>query len=106
MILDNLKVHHARKAKDWLADREEEIEVLYLPSYSPELNPDERLNADMKDRGDPAGAGTQQVAADEGGQKPPAQSPEITTARSEAFQAQARSLCGVKTFNCRINKRS
>ena len=24
------------------------IEVFYLPSYSPELNPEERLNADLK----------------------------------------------------------
>jgi transposase len=49
VILDNLKVHHARKVKDWLADHDEEIEVFYLPSYSPELNPDECLNADLKD---------------------------------------------------------
>lgn len=49
LILDNLKVHHARKVKDWLATHEEEIEVFYLPSYSPELNPDECLNADLKD---------------------------------------------------------
>ena len=28
-----------------LSDR---IEVFYLPSYAPELNPDERLNADLK----------------------------------------------------------
>ena len=49
LILDNLKVHHARKVKDWLAKHEEEIEVFYLPSYSPELNPDECLNADLKD---------------------------------------------------------
>ena len=49
LILDNLKVHHARRVKDWLADHEEEIEVFYLPSYSPELNPDECLNADLKD---------------------------------------------------------
>ncbi len=34
--------------KDWLAEREDRIEVFYLPSYAPELNPDERLNADMK----------------------------------------------------------
>ena len=26
----------------------EQIEVFYLPSYSPDLNPDERLNADLK----------------------------------------------------------
>ena len=49
LILDNLKVHHARRVKDWLADHEEQIEVFYLPSYSPELNPDECLNADLKD---------------------------------------------------------
>ncbi|GIX28308.1 MAG: hypothetical protein KatS3mg123_2189 [Burkholderiales bacterium] len=49
LILDNLKVHLARKVKDWLANHEEQIEVFYLPSYSPELNPDECLNADLKD---------------------------------------------------------
>lgn len=49
LILDNLKVHHARKVKDWLADHVTQIEVFYLPSYSPELNPDECLNASLKD---------------------------------------------------------
>jgi transposase len=34
--------------KAWLAERIDRIEVFYLPSYAPELNPDERLNADMK----------------------------------------------------------
>jgi transposase len=48
LILDNLKVHHARPVKTWLAEHAEEIEVFYLPSYSPELNPDEMLNADLK----------------------------------------------------------
>lgn len=49
LILDNLRVHHARKVKAWLGEHEDEIEVFYLPSYSPELNPDECLNADLKD---------------------------------------------------------
>ena len=49
LILDNLKVHHARHVKQWLAKHAEQIEVFYLPSYSPELNPDECLNADQKD---------------------------------------------------------
>lgn len=48
LILDNLKVHHARKVKAWLAEHADEMEVFYLPSYSPELNPDECLNADLK----------------------------------------------------------
>lgn len=48
LILDNLKVHHARPVKKWLSEHTKEIEVFYLPSYSPELNPDEMLNADLK----------------------------------------------------------
>ena len=41
LILDSLSVHHSRPVKD-------RIEVLYLPGYSPELNPDERINANLK----------------------------------------------------------
>ncbi|WP_063534607.1 IS630 family transposase [Burkholderia sp. MSMB1589WGS] len=48
LILDNLKVHHARPVKAWLAEHVNKIEVFYLPSYSPELNPDEMLNAVLK----------------------------------------------------------
>jgi hypothetical protein len=35
-------------SKAWLAKHVDEIEVFYLPSYSPELNPDEYLNCDLK----------------------------------------------------------
>ena len=48
LILDNLRVHHARQVKAWLAEHSDAIEVFYLPSYSPELNPDEMANADIK----------------------------------------------------------
>jgi len=48
LILDNLKVHHSHVVKDWLEEHKEKIEVFYLPSYSPELNPDEYLNCDLK----------------------------------------------------------
>ncbi len=48
LILDNLGVHHCKPVKAWLAQHVDEIEVFYLPSYSPELNPEERLNADLK----------------------------------------------------------
>ena len=48
LILDNLRVHHSKPVKAWLEKHKEKIEVFYLPSYSPELNPDERLNADLK----------------------------------------------------------
>lgn len=48
LILDNMRVHHAKKVKAWLEDKEEVIEIFYLPAYSPELNPDEYLNCDLK----------------------------------------------------------
>jgi transposase len=47
-ILDLLPVHRSAKVRAWLAGREADIEVFYLPSYSPELNPDEGVNADLK----------------------------------------------------------
>ena len=48
LILDNLRVHHSKPVKAWVEEHKEQIELFYLPSYSPELNPEERLNADLK----------------------------------------------------------
>ena len=48
LILDNLRVHHSKPVKLWAEEHKKEIALFYLPSYSPELNPDERLNADLK----------------------------------------------------------
>jgi transposase len=50
LILDNLRVHHAIMVREWLEEKQIRglIEVFYLPSYSPELNPDEYLNCDLK----------------------------------------------------------
>jgi transposase len=48
LVLDRLPVHRSAKVRAWLAGREAEIEVFHLPGYSPELNPDEGVNADLK----------------------------------------------------------
>ena len=48
LVLDNLGVHHCKPVKEWLAAHKKQIEVFYLASYSPKLNPDERLNGDLK----------------------------------------------------------
>lgn len=50
LILDNLRVHHARKVRVWVARHSDEIEIFHLPPYAPELNPDEYLNGDLKGR--------------------------------------------------------
>jgi hypothetical protein len=49
LILDNLRVHHSHIVKNCVAQNKEKIELFSLPSYSPELNPDEYLNCDLKD---------------------------------------------------------
>ncbi len=48
LILDNLKVHHSGPVQDWVEEYYDRIELFYLPSYSPELNPVEVANADLK----------------------------------------------------------
>jgi transposase len=48
LIVDNLKVHHGKKVAEWVAEHSGRIELFYIPSYSPDLNPDEYLNRDLK----------------------------------------------------------
>jgi len=48
LVLDNLKVHHSKPVKNWLVGKEKKIELFFLPAYSPDLNPDEHVNADLK----------------------------------------------------------
>jgi transposase len=50
LIVDNLKVHHAKKVAAWVASHLHEVELFYLPAYAPEHNPDEYLNRDLKQR--------------------------------------------------------
>ena len=48
LIVDGHPVHRARKVKQWMDERTDQIEMFQLPGYSPELNPDELLNNDVK----------------------------------------------------------
>lgn len=48
LIVDGHPVHRAGKIKKWLKTNERLIRLFYLPGYSPELNPDEILNQDVK----------------------------------------------------------
>lgn len=48
LILDNLKVHHSKVVKEWVEKSQDKIALFFLPSYSPEMNPDEYLNCDLK----------------------------------------------------------
>ena len=41
MVLDNVRYHHAKKIKNWLAYNPK-LEFVFLPPYSPSLNPIER----------------------------------------------------------------
>jgi transposase len=48
LIVDRHPVHRAKKVHRWLKDRASEIRLFFLPAYSPDLNPDEYLNNDVK----------------------------------------------------------
>lgn len=50
LIVDNLRVHHAIKVREWLEkeERSKKLELFFLPPYSPMLNPDEYFNRDLK----------------------------------------------------------
>jgi transposase len=48
LILDGHPVHKSKKVKSWLAENKNLIEFHLLPAYSPELNPDEYVNQDIK----------------------------------------------------------
>jgi len=48
LILDGHPVHKSKKIKAWIAANTAKISLFVLPAYSPELNPDELLNQDVK----------------------------------------------------------
>jgi transposase len=48
LLVDNLKLHDAQAVRTWVAEHHERIQLFLIPKYSPELNPDEYLNCDVK----------------------------------------------------------
>ena len=48
LVLDNLRVHHAKIVTRWAEEHSDQIALRFLPAYSPEYNPDEYLNQDFK----------------------------------------------------------
>ena len=48
LIVDRHPVHRAKAVQRWLAARPAQLRLFFLPAYSPELNPDEYLNQDVK----------------------------------------------------------
>jgi transposase len=48
LIVDSHPVHRAVKIKRWVAAQHGRLEMFFMPGYSPELNPDEYLNNDVK----------------------------------------------------------
>jgi len=43
VVLDNARYHHARLIRPWLHRKRAILRLLFLPPYSPELNPMERV---------------------------------------------------------------
>jgi transposase len=48
VILDRHPVHKSKEVQAWVKAHEQEIRIFFLPGYSPERNPTELLNQDLK----------------------------------------------------------
>jgi transposase len=48
LIVDGHRVHKAEKVRRWAAKHKRRLRLFFLPPYSPDLNPDEMLNNDVK----------------------------------------------------------
>jgi transposase len=55
LIADRLQAHKTPEVVAWVEAHKDRIEVFYLPGYSPEMNPVEYLNNDMKGEVNKAG---------------------------------------------------
>ena len=47
-VTDGHPAHKTKKLNEWLQRNQKKIEVFFLPPYSPELNPQEYVNQDLK----------------------------------------------------------
>lgn len=47
-VTDGRPAHKTKKLNEWLSANKNKIEVFFLPSYSPDLNPQEYVNQDVK----------------------------------------------------------
>jgi transposase len=48
LIVDRHRANRSKQVQQWLTRNDKAIRLFYLPSYCPELNPDEFLNQDVK----------------------------------------------------------
>jgi transposase len=50
LIIDRHPVHRSRRVKNLVEPNEERLRLIFSPSYSPEINPDELLNQYVKSK--------------------------------------------------------
>ncbi len=48
LFIDSHPAHTSKAVEQWVCERQDRIELIWLPRYSPEHNPDEFLNNDVK----------------------------------------------------------
>ncbi|MFD4261427.1 transposase [Streptomyces sp. NPDC058534] len=46
LVVDGHSAHRSKKVRDWLVDHPDDVDLHFLPPYSPEPNPEELVNAD------------------------------------------------------------
>lgn len=105
LILDNLNVHKAKLVNAWLKEHADQIRVFFLPPYSPELNPSEYFNGDLKgeiQRGIPPRC----HRAEANRARLLAAHPEISAPRAGLLQEQEHPICCLSSLQLRRVKSS
>ena len=104
LIIDNLRVHHAYVVKDWLENHKDEIELFFLPSYSPELNPDEYLNCDLKSRCSFRSSCKNKRSTEKQSNLASANASKETEKSQKVLQTSQNFLCSlIRLLGCRVN---
>ena len=105
-IVDRHPVHRADAVQQWLEEHRDQVELHFLPPYSPQLNPVEYLNCDVNSRGTLQAAYPQLGAVERAVAIAFIQTAKVTSSNREVFPASIHCLCCLNkcsTNYCRVN---
>ena len=106
-IVDRHPVHRSQAVKQWLQEHQSAIELLYLPPYSPQLNPAEYLNCALKQGVHFTTTDAQPRSIEATSAVASAQIAKATRSSHAIFPASFHRICRLRKctlYDCRVNK--
>jgi len=100
-IVDRHPVHRSNAVQEWLQKHRDKIEMQFLPSYSPQLNPTEYRGRRCQAGGSLETTNAKPKAVERTSAIPSAQTTKVTSTNYEVFSAPIHRLCCLN--KCRVN---